>query len=150
MSKEATPGYPAPLTACIVTAITVSRPNRCSNGARASTRPIAEQLGLVTTNPPDFRRQVWHSSSLMCPPLTSGITSGTSACMRQALELDTTAHPDSANRGSGSIAVVPSSAANKILGAPAGFAGDTRMLAMAAGIEVFNRQRAASAYSLPS
>ena len=28
MSSEATPGYPAPLTACMVTAITVSRPKR--------------------------------------------------------------------------------------------------------------------------
>src|SRR6266852_6115914 len=65
MSSEATPGYPAPLTACMVTAITVSRPKACSSGANASTSPIAEQFGLVTTNPPDFFRHAWHSNSLM-------------------------------------------------------------------------------------
>ena len=114
------------------------------------TRPIAEQLGLVTTKPPDFRRQVWHSSSLRCPEFTSGITNGTSDCMRSALELETTAHPASAKRGSSSAAIEESSAAKIILGAPSGFAGDTRIPATRSGIAVFIRQRAASAYDLPS
>src|SRR5258707_9800707 len=66
---------------------------------------MAEQLGLVTTKPPDFFRQACISISLMCPPLTSGITSGTSDCMRSALEFETTAQPASANCGSNSAAI---------------------------------------------
>src|ERR1700722_449128 len=123
MSNEATPGYPAPLTACMVTAITVSRPNALSRGASANTNPIAEQFGLVTTNPPDFLRQAWHSSNLMCSWLTSGITSGTSFCMRSALELVTTAHPASAKRGSISAAMDASSAAKETLGGGRGGGG---------------------------
>ena len=114
------------------------------------TKPIAEQFGLVTTNPPDFRRQLWHSSSLRCPAFTSGITSGTSDCMRSALELETTAHPASAKRGSSSAAMEESRAAKMILGAPSGLAGDTRISATRWGKAVFIRQRAASAYDLPS
>src|SRR5437764_1017948 len=48
MSSEATPGYPAPLTACIVLTNKLSIPNRSSSGFRASTSPIALQFGLVT------------------------------------------------------------------------------------------------------
>src|SRR5438552_461817 len=150
MSSEATPGYPAPLTACIVTAMTVSIQNSCSSGAIAMTRTIGEQFGLVTTKPPDFRRQLWHSSSLRWPEFTSGITSGTSDCIRSALELETTAHPASAKRGSSSAAIEESSAAKMILGAPSGVAGDTRIPATRSGMAVFIRQRAASAYDLPS
>src|SRR5208282_3684498 len=102
MSSEATPGYPAPLTACIVTAITVSSVKARCNGARASTSPMAEQLGLVTTYPPDLERQDCLSIKRMWSPLTSGITRGTSDCMRKALELETTAQPASANCGSSS------------------------------------------------
>src|ERR1035437_7136580 len=104
MSSEGTPGYPAPLTACMVTAITVSSVKRRCNGASASARPIAEQLGLVTTYPPDLARQDCLSMSRMWSPLTSGITRGTSACMRSALELETTAQPAAADCGAGSRA----------------------------------------------
>src|SRR6266566_2792439 len=38
------------------------------------TKPMAEQLGLVTTKPPDFRRQAWHSSNFTWSGLTSGIS----------------------------------------------------------------------------
>src|SRR5581483_10382166 len=122
----------------------------CSNGASAITNPIAEQFGLVTTNPPDLRRQLWHSTSLMWSGFTSGMTRGTSVFMRSALELVTTAQPASAKRGSSSAAIPASKAAKMTFGAPAGLAGDTTILATSAGIAVFNFQRAASAYGLPS
>src|ERR1039457_3887270 len=150
MSREATPGYPAPLTACIVTAITVSSVKARCNGASASTKPIAEQLGLVTTNPPDWLRQDCLSINRMWSPLTSGITRGTSACMRKALELETTAQPAAANCDSSSRAMAASSAAKMIFGAPSGLAGETVMFAILAGMAVFKRQRAASAYVRPS
>src|SRR5712691_2315069 len=88
--------------------------------------------------------------SLMWPALTSGMTKGTSDCMRSALEFETTAQPASANFGSISAAMEASSAAKIIFGAPSGVAGETFMAAMAAGIGVLRRQRAASAYTLPS
>src|SRR5579872_1157232 len=90
------------------------------------------------------------SMSLMCPALTSGMTRGTSSCMRRALELETTAQPALAKRGSSSAAIAESKAAKIILGAPSGVAGETFILATAGGIVVFRRQRAASAYGLPS
>src|SRR6202162_2080823 len=150
MSSEGTPGYPAPLTACMVTAITVSSVKRRCNGARAITSPMAEQLGLVTAKPPDLRRQGWVSINWMWSLLTSGITSGTSACMRKALELETTAQPAAANCGSSSRAIAASRAAKIIFGAPSGLAGATVILATLAGMAVFKRQRAASAYARPS
>src|SRR5215469_10138840 len=150
MSSDATPGYPAPLTACIVTAITVSSPKRWSNGASASTSPIAEQLGLVTTNPPDFFRHACDSMSFTWQALTSGMTRGTSLAMRKALEFETTAQPASANLGSSSAAMLASSAAKMILGAPSGEAGETVIWATLGGIGVRSFQRAASAYGHPS
>src|SRR5512133_1901735 len=78
------------------------------------------------------------------------MTSGTSFAMRSALEFVITAHPASAKRGSSSAAMEASSAAKITLGAPSGAAAETRMLATREGIGVFNRQRAASAYGLPS
>src|SRR6266849_2558445 len=150
MSSDATPGYPAPLTACMVTAITVSIPKRLCSGARARTSPIAEQFELVTTKPPDLRFQDWQSISLRWSGLTSGMTRGTSFVMRSALELVMTAQPASAKRGSSSAAMEVSSAAKITLGAPSGFPGETRILATRAGMAVFRRQRAASAYSRPS
>src|SRR5438270_5579856 len=111
---------------------------------------MAEQLGLVTTKPPDFFRHACTSISLICPPLTSGITSGTSDCMRSALEFETTAQPASAKRGSISAAIEASRAAKIILGAPSGVAGETFIAATFGGMGVFRRQRAASGYVLPS
>src|ERR1700692_2373503 len=70
--------------------------------------------------------------------------------MRNALELEITAHPASANCGSISRAIEASSAAKIIFGAPSGLAGDTFIFATAGGIAVFNFQRAASAYGRPS
>ena len=58
MSIEGTPGYPAPDTACIVVTKICSMPKRSSIGFSAITRPIAEQLGLVTMYPPDSLRQL--------------------------------------------------------------------------------------------
>src|SRR5450631_2968578 len=86
----------------------------------------------------------------MWSPLTSGMTRGTSSCMRSALEFETTAHPASAKRGSISAAMEASRAAKIIFGAPSGVAGETVILATAGGIGVLRRQRAASAYPLPS
>src|ERR1022692_3667423 len=134
----------------MVTAITVSSVNARCNGASASTNPMAEQLGLVTTYPPDLVRHDCLSINRMWSPLTSGITRGTSACMRKALELETTAHPAAANFGSSSRAMAESRAAKIIFGAPSGLAGETLMFATAAGMAVFKRQRAASAYARPS
>src|SRR3954465_1873112 len=105
---------------------------------------MAEQFEFVTANPPDFRRQDWHSISLTWSGLTSGITSGTSFAMRSALEFVITAQPASAKRGSSSAAMDASRAAKIIFGAPSGVAADTRILATFAGIGVFRRQRAAS------
>src|SRR5260370_16669461 len=150
MWREGCVGYRGVGTAWMVTAITVSRVKRQCNGARARTSPMAEQLGLVTTKPPDLRREGWVSISWICSPLTSGITKGTSDCMRNALELETTAQPASANCGSNSRAIAASSAAKIIFGAPPGLAGATVILATFAGIAVFKRQRAASAYGRPS
>src|SRR5208282_3385028 len=116
----------APLTACMVTAVTASSVNARCKGASANTSPIAEQLELVTTNPPDLARQDCFSINRMWSPLTSGSTSGTSACMRNALELETTAQPAAANCGSRSRAIAASSAAKMIFGAPSGLAGDAR------------------------
>jgi hypothetical protein len=111
---------------------------------------MAEQLGLVTTNPPDFFRQACVSISLTCPAFTSGITSGTSLAMRNALEFVTTAQPASANAGSISAAIAASSAAKITFGAPSGLAGETVMFATRSGMAVFKRQRAASPYGRPS
>src|SRR6476659_5944986 len=97
------------------------------------TNPIAEQLGLVTTNPPLLRRHDWHSMSLMWSGLTSGITSGTSFTMRSALELVITAQPASAKRGSISAAIEASRAAKITLGAPSDVARETSSLAIFAG-----------------
>src|ERR1700690_3628961 len=106
---------------------------------------MAEQFGLVTAKPLDLRRQALVSINAMWSPLTSGITSGTSDCMRKALELETTAQPASANCGSSSRAIPESSAAKIIFGAPAGLAGPTVILATFAGMALFKRHRAASA-----
>src|SRR5207237_10778453 len=113
-------------------------------------KPMAEQLELVTTNPPDFLRHDWHSISFVWSGFTSGMTRGTSFAMRSALEFVMTAHPASANRGSISAAIEASSAAKITLGAPSGVAAETRMPATRAGIAVFSSHRAASAYDLTS
>src|SRR5579859_6042200 len=78
------------------------------------------------------------------------MTSGTSLCMRSALELVTTAQPAAAKRGSISAAIEASRAAKMILGAPSGVAAETRIPATLAGIGVFNFHRAASPYGRPS
>src|SRR5580693_10577508 len=82
--------------------------------------------------------------------LTSGITSGTSLCIRSALEFVTTAQPAAAKRGSISAAIDESNAAKIIFGAPSGTAGETRISATRAGKVVFIFQRAASPYKRPS
>ena len=46
--QRGTPGYPAPLTACIVLTNRLSIPNRSSSGFSGSTSPIAQQFGFVT------------------------------------------------------------------------------------------------------
>src|SRR5258708_14485719 len=76
--------------ACMVVTKTFSTPNLRCSGARAMTSPMAEQLGLVTMNPRLFLNHSWVCRTFRCSPLTSGITRGTSACMRKALELETT------------------------------------------------------------
>src|SRR5581483_1702521 len=105
---------------------------------------------LVTINPPEFRRQDWHSNTLRWSGLTSGITRGTSFCMRKALELEITAWPASAKRGSSSLAPAASSAAKMILGAFSGLADEIRISAARAGTGVFSFHRAASPYMRPS
>src|SRR6202453_4215835 len=105
MSNEATPGYPAPLTACIVETNRLSIPNRSSSGFSASTSPIAQQFGLVTINPPESFRQLCPSIIARWSAFTSGTTRGTSAVMRNALEFEITAHPAAANFGSSSRAI---------------------------------------------
>src|SRR5271154_3726015 len=78
------------------------------------------------------------------------MTSGTSLFMRRALEFETTAQPASAKRGSRSAAMAASRAAKMTLGAPSGWAGETRISATRLGMGVFIRQRAASPYRRPS
>src|SRR5438045_44234 len=134
----------------MVTTMTVSSSNRLCRGASANTNPMAEQFELVTTKPPDLRRQDWHSINLMWSGLTSGITNGTSFAMRSALEFVMTAQPASAKRGSISAAIEASSAAKMTLGAPSGVADDTRIPTTHGGIAVLSRQRAASAYGFRS
>jgi hypothetical protein len=51
MSRLATPGYPAPERACIVTTCTFSIPKAASSGASAKTSAIVEQLGFVMMYP---------------------------------------------------------------------------------------------------
>jgi hypothetical protein len=104
---------------------------------------MAVQLGLVTTKPPDLRRDSWHSKSLTWSALTSGMTRGTSGHMRQALELVMTKCPAAAKRGSNCSAAAASKAAKMSRGAPSGEAGETGMAAAACGTGVFSRQRAA-------
>src|SRR5712692_2116643 len=58
MSREATPGYPAPETACIDETITVSMPNLSSRGLSDSVRIAVVQFGLATINPSHFRRRL--------------------------------------------------------------------------------------------
>src|SRR5690242_5936608 len=70
--------------------------------------------------------------------------------MRSALEFETTAHPDSAKRGSSSAAMLASRAAKITLGAALGVAGETIICPTRSGIAVFSRQRVASAYGRPS
>src|SRR6185437_14380896 len=51
MSSDGTPGYPAPLTACIVATKIFLIPKRWCKGPSAKTRPIAEQFRFMVTNP---------------------------------------------------------------------------------------------------
>ena len=152
MSSEATPGYPAPLTACIVVTNRLSMPNRSSNGFNTSTNPIALQFGLVTMYPPgkpltEGRRQLCRSIIARWSAFTSGTTSGTSSTMRKALEFEMTAQPAAANFGSSSRAM-PASTEEKIIfgssppAVPSGTLGITRMAAMrgGSGVSSFHRQ----------
>jgi hypothetical protein len=77
------------------------------------------------------------------------MTSGTLGCMRKALELETTAQPAAAKRGSISRAMSASRAAKMIFGAPSGSAGEIVILAMRSGQGVSRRHLAASSYFLP-
>ena len=149
MSSDATPGYPAPLTACIVLTKIASTPNRSTSGFSAITSPIAEQFGFVTMYPPDSFRHVWFSTSARCSAFTSGITSGTDGSIRNALELVITAHPAAANLGSSSRAISASSAAKITRGAPSGVAGETGIAAIRSGSGVSSFHRTASPYGFP-
>src|SRR5437660_6591468 len=151
MSSAGTPGYPAPLTACMVLTKTFCTSNLRCNGESANTNPIAEQLGLVTANPPLSLNHFWVLSRGKWSPLTSGMTSGTSSIMRKPLELLITACPAAANLGSISLAAAESSAAKMTLGAPSGDeAANTIMLAILFGSGVLSRHLAASAYGFPA
>jgi hypothetical protein len=65
--------------------------------------------------------------------------------MRKALELEMTAQPPAAKRGSSSRAMPASSAAKITRGAPWGSAGETGSPATREGIGVFSRHFAVSA-----
>src|SRR5207253_1259774 len=69
-SSAATPGYPAPETACSVVTRTASTPKARARGASASASWVAEQLGLVTMAPLHPRRRRWTSRSAACSALT--------------------------------------------------------------------------------
>src|SRR3989441_8755336 len=66
MSRDATPGYPAPEMACSVVTTTAATPNRSASGARASAIITVEQLGFATMNPPPvaLQRSEEHTSEL--------------------------------------------------------------------------------------
>src|SRR5665213_3531963 len=78
------------------------------------------------------------------------MTSGTSACIRNALELEITAHPAAANFGSSSRAMSVSSAAKIMLGISpvlfSGAAGETGSAATEDGMGVSSFHRTASPY----
>src|SRR5881275_1911058 len=61
-------------------------PNLSASGASAITSPIAEQLGLVTIYPPDFR-QLCFSNNGRWSAFTSGMISGTSFRMQEDVPL---------------------------------------------------------------
>src|ERR1700752_3184411 len=87
ISSEATPGYPAPDSACNVVATTEETPNDACNGASARASMIVEQFGLGTMNPTDSYRWRCRVSKSRCWWLTSGNNSGTSSSIRNADEL---------------------------------------------------------------
>src|SRR5438034_4641834 len=81
MSKEGTPGSPAPERAWYVGTWTRSKSKASTRGLRASTSPVTEQFGFVTMKPP--RSKVGcRSTRAMCSAFTSGRSSGTSSSMR--------------------------------------------------------------------
>src|SRR2546430_4707319 len=88
MSSDATPGYPAPDTACSVVAATASTPKRAASGARASASMTVEQLGLVTMKPAPARAFPRPSSSARCSAFTSGMSSGTDSSDRKSTRLN--------------------------------------------------------------
>jgi len=144
-SSDATPGYPAPLIACMLTALIRLMPNRFS-GARAITTGVVVQLGLVTSAPVlQPRRRRWTSISPRWSALTSGINSGTSSAMRWDLTLEHTTYPAAASSSSRSVAISPGSA-EKISGVSgSASSGRTVRAATSAGGAPVNTQFVASA-----
>src|SRR5689334_24665921 len=124
ISMEATPGYPAPETACIVETITDLMPNR-TKGARAMVKTMVEQFGLVTIAPCQPRFFRWTGMTERCPGLISGTSSGTSASIRWLREFETTMCPAWANSCSISVATEASIAENTSFGAEFGRQSDT-------------------------
>ena len=67
-----------------------SMPNRLWSGAAASTKPIAEQLPLVTSEPVQRRARRCASSACMCSGFTSATMSGTSGSIRWVFTFEKT------------------------------------------------------------
>lgn len=80
ISKEETPGYPAPEIACMVVIMTHSRgPKAFSRALRGIETPVVEQFALVTMNPFERggdSRDCWWGMMEKCSGLTKGTMSG--------------------------------------------------------------------------
>jgi len=138
MSSEGTPGYPAPLTACMVTAITVSSVKRRCNGAGPS--PVQwRAVGICDGKAAGFAPPGLGLDQLdMIAIDLWEVTAGTSACMRnRASNWTRPAQPAAATAARCSRRSRNPRAAKIIFGAPSGLAGRNCHLGNVAGMGVF-------------
>src|SRR5207244_11487041 len=77
MSRDATPGYPAPDTACIEDTTTVSSPYLSCRGLRDRVRIAVVLLGLATMKPSVCIFRFCSSTITACSGFASGFRSGT-------------------------------------------------------------------------
>jgi hypothetical protein len=90
MSSAGTPGYPAPLIACMLVTITALSPNRYSRAASGAASITVVQLGFVTMAPGQPRLAFWKGRRPKCSGLSSGMRRGTSSSILKALALENT------------------------------------------------------------
>mmetsp|Transcript_13213 Transcript_13213/g.50606 ORF Transcript_13213/g.50606 Transcript_13213/m.50606 type:complete len:202 (-) Transcript_13213:340-945(-) len=93
ISSALRPGYPAPEMACIVVTMAASMPNARSMGSRAHTRPVVEQLALVTMNAPESANERCERTTSRWSGFTGGTTRGTLGTIRELRALLNTGTP---------------------------------------------------------